>query len=483
MSAGAEVPPRWETKPLGDLFDVLDSRRVPVNARERGNRQGNIPYYGATGQVGWIDDFLFDEELVLLGEDGAPFLDGLKPKAYVIRGKTWVNKHAHVLRGLGGTPSAFWKYQLDQVQYRPFVSGTTRLKLPQSPMRAIPLRVPPLDEQRRIAESIDSYFTRLDAAKATLERVKRNLERYRASVLQAAVEGRLVPAEAELARMKGRAYQSATEWLVSAKHPAKDARLESNGQVASQTQRGRHPLPEGWCWVNLGRLVEVVRGASPRPKGDPRYFGGRIPWITIRDVTSAPGRYLRATREGVTKAGAELSRHLPAGTLILTNSATVCVPKFLGVSGCIHDGFVAFLDPLPDLNLVYMYEYFNWVRPRMIDENRQGMTQVNLNTDIVRSMMVPLPPPKEQDRIADELDVQLELVDSQEAVIEESLSRCKKLRESILALAFSGGLTDQNITDEPASELLDRIRAERAKVVSSLDAPRRRGRPRKAVKK
>src|ERR1022692_2815118 len=88
----------WESAPLRDCVDVLDHLRVPVNADERSKRPGKIPYYGATGQVGWIDDYLFDEELLLLGEDGAPFFDKSKPIAYLMNGKTWVNNHAHVLR-------------------------------------------------------------------------------------------------------------------------------------------------------------------------------------------------------------------------------------------------------------------------------------------------------------------------------------------------------------------------------------------------
>src|SRR5438128_1786576 len=89
----------WPRRPLGEVVDILDSRRIPVNSKERAKRVGDVPYYGATGQVGWIDDYIFNEELVLLGEDGAPFLDQTKPKAYLIRGRSWVNNHAHVLRG------------------------------------------------------------------------------------------------------------------------------------------------------------------------------------------------------------------------------------------------------------------------------------------------------------------------------------------------------------------------------------------------
>ena len=84
-------------------------------------------------------------------------------------------------------------------------------------------------------------------------------------------------------------------------------------------------------WVKLGDVVDIIRGASPRPKGDPRYFGGEIPWVMISDVTKVPGKYRTKTRDGVTPEGAKKSRLLKAGTLILPNIGTVCVPKILSV--------------------------------------------------------------------------------------------------------------------------------------------------------
>jgi len=101
-------PPGWTWTCLEDCVDILDSQRVPVSTKERKLRcrdktaAERFPHYGATGQVGWIDGYLFDEELILLGEDGAPFLDPSKDKAYIIRGKSWVNNHAHVLRAIEG---------------------------------------------------------------------------------------------------------------------------------------------------------------------------------------------------------------------------------------------------------------------------------------------------------------------------------------------------------------------------------------------
>ena len=95
-----ELPKGWANPQLEDCVDILDGKRVPINSKERAKRKGEIPYYGATGQIGWIDDFIFDEELVLVGEDGTPFLDLTKNTSYIISGKSWVNNHAHVVRAI-----------------------------------------------------------------------------------------------------------------------------------------------------------------------------------------------------------------------------------------------------------------------------------------------------------------------------------------------------------------------------------------------
>ena len=176
------VRPGWETKRLDEVADILDNRRIPVNSKERDSRQGPVPYFGATGQVGWIDDHIFDEEIVLLGEDGAPFLDSTKQKAYIVRGKSWVNNHAHVLRAKEDIPSLYLKYWLDRLDYRPYVNGTTRLKLTQGEMRRIPGPLPPERERYEIVAEIEKQFSRLDEAVANLQRVKANLKRYKDSV-------------------------------------------------------------------------------------------------------------------------------------------------------------------------------------------------------------------------------------------------------------------------------------------------------------
>jgi type I restriction enzyme S subunit len=153
------------------------------------------------------------------------------------------------------------------------------------------------------------------------------------------------------------------------------------------------PVAHGGRWPTapVGSLARVVRGASPRPAGDPRYFGGTIPWLKISDVTAARSRTVEHVRETVTEAGRAKSVHLESGTLILTNSATVGIPKFLGVGACIHDGFLAFLDLSDRVLAEYLYSFFRIMRPHLSRLAPEG-TQKNLNTPIVKAIEVPLPP-------------------------------------------------------------------------------------------
>ena len=187
------VPENWRWVYLiGGYAECKDNCRKPINAHEREKRVGNIPYYGATGQVGWIDDYLTDEELVLLGEDGAPFLDLYKDKAYIISGKAWVNNHAHILKSfLGHVGNLYMLHYLNTFNFKGYVNGTTRLKLTQSNMAQIPIPLPPLPEQERIVTLIESLFEGLDEAKKKLLSVRESFKLRRAALLHRAFTGEL----------------------------------------------------------------------------------------------------------------------------------------------------------------------------------------------------------------------------------------------------------------------------------------------------
>ena len=195
-----ELPDGWVWATLANCVEILDSQRIPINAKERGKRISGkseselYPYYGATGQVGWIDDYLFDEELVLLGEDGAPFFDFSKDIAYLIKDKSWVNNHAHVLRAKTDiTSNQLLCHYLNTFDYHGYLTGTTRLKLNQSAMRKIPVPLPPLLEQQHMVAEIERCFSVADEAEATIDAELKRAERLRQSILKHAFSGKLVP--------------------------------------------------------------------------------------------------------------------------------------------------------------------------------------------------------------------------------------------------------------------------------------------------
>ena len=167
-----KLPEGWTVCCLENVAKVLDNLRKPINSNERNSRIANkhenelFPYYGATGQVGFIDDYLVDGTFLLLGEDGAPFLDKYAIKSYPIKGKCWVNNHAHILE-----PQCdfdYLMYYLNHVDYKDYVNGSTRLKLTQSDMRSIIILLPPLTEQKRISVKVKYLFRLLDSIACNL---------------------------------------------------------------------------------------------------------------------------------------------------------------------------------------------------------------------------------------------------------------------------------------------------------------------------
>jgi type I restriction enzyme S subunit len=145
--------------PLEKLVDILDNQRIPINSTERSHRPGNVPYYGATGKVGTIDKAIFNDTLILLGEDGVPFFDSSKHKAYEISGPAWVNNHAHVLRAKPEMVNQrYLLHFLNIFNYTGYVNGATRLKLTQGDMKRIPVPHPNMETQEKIVLKIDSAF-------------------------------------------------------------------------------------------------------------------------------------------------------------------------------------------------------------------------------------------------------------------------------------------------------------------------------------
>ena len=163
----------WETVRLGNVCEILDRQRKPITKRNR--KSGPIPYYGATGVVDWVSDYIFDEPLILVGEDGAKWGEGERT-AFLIEGKSWVNNHAHVIRPKKGIVLREWiSHYLTAIDLSPWVTGLTIPKLNQAKLRSIPLPLPPLAEQKRIVERLDKAFAEIDKAQNANAKSERQL--------------------------------------------------------------------------------------------------------------------------------------------------------------------------------------------------------------------------------------------------------------------------------------------------------------------
>jgi type I restriction enzyme S subunit len=327
---------------------------------------------------------------------------------------------------------------------------------------AFPFSLPPLAEQKRIVAKVDELMALCDRLEAQQqERVEKHkalsrasLARFadaptpanlqfifhpsftiapadlRKSILTLAVQGKLVPQDPE---------DEPAEKLLS-KIEVQKKRLSGSGELKADKKawlnssiNPPHEIPRSWCWVRLQDVFEISRGGSPRPAGDPRFFGGSIPWITVGEVTKDSGTYLTETTTGLTEEGAERSRFINPGDLLLTNSgATLGVPKISKIRGCMNDG-VAVLRQFHSFDLNdFGYLYLTQQTPAFRDVN-QGMGQPNLNTPIIAGWFFPLPPLAEQRRIVAKVDELMKLVDALETQLTASRATAANLLAAIVA--------------------------------------------------
>lgn len=176
---------KWKIRELKELITCLDSKRIPIKASER--KEGNIPYYGANGQVGWIDKPIFDESLLLLAEDGADW-GKLKKCSYRIKGKSWVNNHAHVLKSNKNSTLEFLEYFLNISNLNGYISGSTRGKLNRSQMNKIKVPTPPIELQDKFAEQV----RKIEKIKQHQQRSEQEINTLFDALMQKAFNGELV---------------------------------------------------------------------------------------------------------------------------------------------------------------------------------------------------------------------------------------------------------------------------------------------------
>ena len=421
-----EVPENWVwVRLIGNVNSCLDGYRKPINSSERAKRVGKVPYYGATGQVGWIDDYLTNEHLVLLGEDGAPFLDLLKDKAYIIFGEAWVNNHAHILKSyFGEIGNVFLMHYLNMVDYKDYVKGTTRLKLTQGSMQLMPFPLPPFSEQQRIVERIEELFAKLDEAKERLQEVADSFAVRKVAILHKAFTGELTK-----------------QW-----------RLE-NGVS-----------DESWEDKLLGDVCTVNPKKIDAKNLDDNLEVSFVPMAAVSDVlgeiVNHEVKNLQDVRTGFT--------NFSKGDVI-----------FAKITPCMENGKSAIVGPLvndigygstefyvlrckEELNNKYLYHMVRNTTFRA--EAKAVMTgvvgQQRVPKTFLQEYQLLLPTLPEQHEIVRLIDDLLARERAAQQAAEQALASIDLMKKSILARAFRGELGTNKASEASALELLKQVLAE-----------------------
>ncbi|MCB4365997.1 restriction endonuclease subunit S [Hydrogenophaga taeniospiralis] len=346
----------------------------------------------------------------------------------------------HVLRPREGVDSSYLYHFVSSSSFRKeaarHMTGAVGLRrVPSAFLQDKLIPLPELDEQRRIVAEIEKQFSRLDEAVASLQRVKANLKRYKAAVLKAAVEGRLVETEASLAHREGRSYETGEQLLRRLTETRRDRRgrlIEHKGAPCSDVA-----APDGWAVAMVPLVADIASGNTPAGVLDAARADGDVPWFKVGDMNHPDNQYF------LRHADAWLSRSDVARLgLRLFPEQTVLFPKRGGAiatnkkrrldgAGC-ADLNVMGLTPI-DSVAAYFFVWFDGVDLGKLSDG-SNIPQIN-NKDI-EPLCVPLPPLAEQGRIVAEVDRRLSILREVEAEVDTNLQRAEALRQATLGAAF-----------------------------------------------
>ena len=383
----------WPIKMLGEVCENLDSKRIPITKNKR--IAGKYPYYGASGVVDYVDDYLFDENLLLVSEDGANLLVRTYPIAFSVSGKAWVNNHAHVLKFPNLVSQHFIEFYLNSLPLDSFVNGMAQPKLNQKSLNSIPVPAPPLPEQKRIVEILDDAFVGIATAKANAEQ---NLLNARALF---------------------------------------DSHLNSIFT---------HPV-KGWVQTKLENALDVQprNGWSP-PAANHSESG--IPVLTLSSVT---GFQFRPDKIKYTSAKADPRGHywVKNGDFLITRSNT---PELVGhiaiakgiTEPTIYPDLIMRMVPAPaTISTKFLYYQMRTHSLRQeITGRAQGAnpTMKKISKGAVQSLPIGVPSLSVQKKIVGTLDALSKESQRLESIYQQKLAALDELKKSLLHQAFSGSL-------------------------------------------
>lgn len=422
-----EIPPGWGSGRIGDLFEMQLGKMLSKHA-SAGPHQAA---YLANRHVQW-------DRVTLEGLDTMSFTPDEREK-YAIRpgdllvceggevGRTalwhgeredvFFQKAIHRLRPHNGevVPAfmlRFMRFAAQRGYFTDLASQTSIAHLTQEKLARLEIPLAPLPEQQRIAEILDT----LDEAIRKTEQLIAKLKQVKQGLLH---------------DLLTRGIDDNGELRDPARHP----------EQFKDSTMGR--IPNTWTIETLGSLSLVVRGSTPRPAKDPRYFDGDfIPWITVGELSRDEWPFLTTTSTKLTELGSRFSRRLEPGTLVLSNSGFGCgVPKLLELSGCANDGIAAFLELAPRSIPLFLYYYLFSQIGTLRTRVARGVDQPNLNTDLLRAFPAPVPGVAEQEEIASRIFA----VASRGRAEETYLQKLRLLKQGLMEDLLTGRVRVANL--------------------------------------
>ncbi len=367
-------------------------------------------------------------------------------------------------------------------------TGTTRKRISRGNLSNIKFPIPPLNEQHRIVSKIEELFSELDNGVSNLKLTQNQLKVYRQALLKYAFEGKLTeqwrkennpePAEKLLERIKkerqNRYEQELKDWKDAVKAWEKDRktgkkpgkpRAQKHFEIRKDEIDGLKSLPDVWQYSKIVNISFVGTGVTPLKSKSEYYENGDIPWVTsgaLNDwIVNEPSDYV--TKKALTETNLKI---YPKGTLLVAlygEGKTRGKCSELSFDSTTNQAIAAIVQVDLEKKLRKYLKYYLLKNYAEIRELAVGGAQPNLNLGIIENTIVPIPPEHEIEFIMDELEAQFSVIQNLEKTIESGLQRSEALRQSILKKAFEGKLVPQDPNDEPASELLKRIQAEKKK--------------------
>jgi type I restriction enzyme S subunit len=414
----------------------------------------------------------------------------------------------HVLRpGRGIEPRWIASFLLQQgtrrAAQRAMTGGVGQMRVPSSFLEAIRIPLAPVRQQIRVSDEIDELFSDLDAGVAALERVRAKLAHYRASVLKAAVEGALTTEWRQQHPHTEPASELLKRILVERRRRWENEQLrkfEEKGQKPPENWRAKYSnpsapdtgilpaLPEGWCWATVDQLTSLVTSGS---RGWKEYYAKNGPvFIRSQDIRTDQLNLRDVAHVSPPKNSEGVRTQVRSGDLLVTITGAN-VAKAARVVGELseayvsqHVGLVRLLDPALG-KFLHIYAIAPSGGRKRLLAAAYGAGKPGLNLDNLRELPVPLAPIAEQEAIIDAVEDELSVMEHLEDDFDAKVKSAQALRHSILRHAFTGQLVSQDSDDEPASELLKRIAAERESracgVGGAKRAPIIMGAPRRAA--